>query len=293
MCASRIALGRREEVGRAIAGHEVADGRVWMSLLTVPHGRFSDLEQLRRSMTACFGELKRNRGWRLAERRIGLVGFVRAVEVTHGRNGWHPHLHVLWFVKCHPQERTDFEAWLLRRWSAVVAKAGLGEVDGRAVSVQSARSGQAVAEYLGKWGLDWEVTSGAYKKAKGASRNPWRILADYQATGWYPDGELFKEYASAFKGARQLTWSHGLKALYGVDELRDGDVEAAGQVVALIGEDAVRALTESGRMPVLLGEVERLGFAGLVNWMAAEAMLGQVRPGNSVLQTESDAANSI
>ena len=30
---------------------------------------------------------------------MGKIGHIKALEVTHGRNGWHPHYHILIFTK--------------------------------------------------------------------------------------------------------------------------------------------------------------------------------------------------
>jgi hypothetical protein len=52
-------------------------------------------------------------------------------------------------------------------------------------------------------------------------------LADYAMTKSETDGRLFQDYALSFKGSRQLTYSKGLRAKYGLEELDDADLPDA------------------------------------------------------------------
>jgi len=45
-----------------------------------------------------WGYMTAGRQWIQFKETFGLVGTIKAVEVTHGGNGWHPHIHVLFFV---------------------------------------------------------------------------------------------------------------------------------------------------------------------------------------------------
>jgi hypothetical protein len=49
-----------------------------------------------------------------------------ALEVTHGDNGWHPYLHVVFFLRS-DAAADEFGVWLLDRWATVVHRLGLGE----------------------------------------------------------------------------------------------------------------------------------------------------------------------
>jgi hypothetical protein len=41
------------------------------------------------------------------------------------------------------------------------------------------------------------------------SRTPWDLARDFQETGDCRSAELFREFARAFKGKKQLVWSRG------------------------------------------------------------------------------------
>jgi hypothetical protein len=43
------------------------------------------------------------RNWISLKKNISLAGTIRSVEITHGMNGWHPHLHALVYVRGDPR----------------------------------------------------------------------------------------------------------------------------------------------------------------------------------------------
>ena len=72
------------------AGHTVA-----MVTLTLRH---HEGHRLRDSWTAAskgWGRVTSGRRWEKTSARFGMLGFARAIEVTHGENGWHPHIHAV------------------------------------------------------------------------------------------------------------------------------------------------------------------------------------------------------
>jgi hypothetical protein len=60
---------------------------------------------------------------------------------------------------------------------------------------------------------------------------PWELLAHFDATGETWARDRFRDYAGAFKGRHQLTYSHGLKATLGLDsEVEKTDAELAAEI---------------------------------------------------------------
>jgi hypothetical protein len=86
------------------------------------------------------------------------------------------------------------------------------------------RDGSYADKYVGKWGLAEEMTKAHVKKGTVSSRTPWDLLRA-AATGDVQAGRLFQEFVIVFKGARQLSWSRGLRKTLGLDdELADQDI---------------------------------------------------------------------
>jgi hypothetical protein len=91
-------------------------------------------------------------------------------------------------------------------------------------------------DYITKMGLADEVTRGSFKtaKEKAGHRTPFRVLRDIAAcmdAKCEPDPRdvaIWKEYATATRGMRQITTSRGLKKLYAVPEQTDLELAEAG-----------------------------------------------------------------
>jgi len=162
---------------------------------------------------------------------LGLVGTVRALETTHGLNGFHPHFHVLLFCKSDNPGFAAAAEWLLRPlWLHACVKSGLPEPSfDRGVKVDD---GSRAAQYVSKWGLEDEITKGHFKTSKGINgRSPWDFLRAVLVDDCDKSRRLFAVYAQAFKGRRQLYWSNGLRDLLGLNK------EATDEELAEIQED--------------------------------------------------------
>jgi hypothetical protein len=167
----------------------------------------------------------------------GIVGSVRALELTHGVNGWHPHLHVLYFFN---QEVPilPFEAAIKSRWSECVQSAGRYASWDHGCDVRFSDSD--ISAYIAKWGTEpsWttahEMTKAVTKTGRRKGRTPAQLLADYLA-GDKDAGRLWLQYAVNFKGERQLYWSKGLRDLLGLDwEKTDEEIADEQPEIAIV-----------------------------------------------------------
>jgi len=211
VCAAAICAERVADL-QALSKAARAEGdAVYMVTCTVRHAWSHDLRVTRRGVTRAWTRIVRGAPWRRFCARFGVVGYVRALEVTHGPNGWHPHVHAL-FVAAPPDAAgVDLEAegaeWLETRWRQCVERE-LG-----AEQAPDAWHGLRVrfcniAEYIAKIGL--EVGNTMAKGASEGHRTPWQIAADLAATGSPEDAALWSRYCVAMRGSRQLTWSREL-----------------------------------------------------------------------------------
>jgi len=235
VCAAKIAERRRAEVLAAMTAHKGQGGNVQLLTLTVPHQRGDDLVQLLEQQSNALRRFWDSRTTKAVMSQMGYTGQIRALEVTNGRksprnNGWHPHYHVLLFTGSGvdlarfdaPQLR-DWEVRLYLAWAKACEASGLG-----VPSMQHGLkldNGDKASQYMTKWGLEHELTYGHIKKGKTGGETPFDLLravladsTDKQAAA------LFREYAAAFKGKRQLFWSHGLKARLAIEEATDEEL---------------------------------------------------------------------
>lgn len=283
VCSAKISERRRVEVASAIASCEALGGSVLLLTLTHPHNRADALGELleaeQRALASFFGSgsVKRLLG------RIGRVGQIRAWEVTHGRkrelnNGWHPHFHILLFLdgSLSAADRLAVESELYRAWAAACVRSGL-ESPSRRHGIKLDDGAQAAA-YVAKmgleaprWGMDRELTKGHSKRAKDGE-TPFDLLRSVLADRADGHGRaLFREYAQAFRGKRQLVWSRGLRELLGFGAVAsDAEVAAAHEddavlLAKLTADDWRAVLRCEGRGELL--EVARHGVEALERWL--------------------------
>lgn len=216
VCAAKIAERRREEIVTLLKGQVERGAVVYMVAFTVPHHLRQPCKMLRDTVALAFKRMQGGAEWKRQKAKAGFVGSIRALETTYGDNGWHPHIHALFvFDRDDPKAAEAFGDWMFLTWARIVAQMGLGKCNPAVWKFEKARRVIDAGSYVVK-----ELTHGRSKHAKGAGRTPWQIIEDIvdgKDHGGVPAADierdiwLFREYADAFKGARQLTWSKGFR----------------------------------------------------------------------------------
>lgn len=234
-CSTRISEQRKDEANHALAWARVQGYHPVLVTLTARHTRDDSLQDLLDGMRKAKRKLVNHRTYR-TDIKPAVVGYITATEVTGGGvHGWHPHYHLIIFLRADSSEQAQAIARRLQDpWLASLKGVGLSGT-GQGFDVRDA---SAAGDYVAKWGAAEELVLTSQKKAKTVEgrakqgRNPFELLADYCERGDKLAGALFVEYAKTFKGLRQLVWSDGLKELAGVDVMTDE--QAAEQEVRLL-----------------------------------------------------------
>lgn len=274
VCAAKISERRRLELLQAMEQHKANGGQVLLLTLTNPHTATDDLQVMLKAQALAMSRFNSTKSAKALWSSIDCIGSVRAWEVTHGANGWHPHFHLLLFVR----PGLELESLRLRFYSVWANCCRLAKLpipsEQHGVRLDD---GSKAAEYVSKglWGLDREMTKGHMKKAKSEKgRSPFDLLRSYMYDNDKQAGALFREYSAAFKGKRQLVWSKGLKALFAVEEKTDEETAAAIEARSVLFgyielEDWKLILKAELRGEVL--ELARLG------WDLVEALIVSLR----------------
>lgn len=131
----------------------------------------------------------------------------------------------------------EIRGWLSDRWIDMVVRAGGREPSRRrGVDVRTVRDGNVVALYVSKlqegdrggWAIGQEMARQDMKKGRLDSLVPLELLdldglSEEEAER---AREYWVEYVTTTKGRRAMTWSRGLKAAAGIDELDDEQIVA-------------------------------------------------------------------
>lgn len=281
VCAAKIAERRRAELQAGMGVHRAGAGCVQLLTLTAPHQRKDNLGDLLYKQSKALKTFWNDRAVKVVLVEMGVIGQVRALEVTHGRkspqnNGWHPHYHVLLFAgsgvdlaRFDQAQRTDWQVRLYLRWAAACVKAGLGEPSyAHGLKLDG---GEKAAKYLSKWGLEDEMTKGHTKKALHGE-TPFDFLRSFLADKSDKQAAaLFKEFAETFKGKRQLSWSRGLKARLGIDDVSDEELserlEEQAVLLGLLNVDQWRDVLITDSRATVLEIASKAGWPEVLRYL--------------------------
>lgn len=309
VCSGKISEKRRAELQGCIdsALNRAQPMGVTLVTLTVRHGRGDMLADLLSKFSRAQRRLKSSRAYRRLLADFGIVGEVRALEVTHGKNGWHPHSHAITFSALPILENrvsyprtiennarsglpgrtlgivqpiarhrmTQLKRRVFVLWFKACVAEGLPAPDYlHGVDIRGAKY---AAAYAAKWGFSDELTKAMRKKGRDGGRNPWELLADARA-GDRRAAWLFREYAQHFKGKRQLFYSKITTAAGAVSLLKHftGDDEMTDQQ-ALDLSDAVPPPAE------MVAVLDADTWACIIKADARAAVLEAAREGSPAL----------
>jgi hypothetical protein len=228
-------VGRVDDEGRTYDLY-VPRWHVALATFTVAHNMRESLVTVKKRLDTAYRYQWSGR-WAIAWRaKHRVIGTIRALEITHGDNGWHPHYHTL-LVRDSANTPLDIalmELELRDRWGDAVSAAygtvsrehgvTFGAWDAGAVAYVS-KLGQQISTVAKRWNVVSELTKAPAKRGRRAGRTTWELLADY-LTGDVGAGELWITAAWALKGCRHLVASPGLYDTLGATKDLDSDTTA-------------------------------------------------------------------
>lgn len=243
VCAAKITEQRRIELQNAITTWVKKGGEVYLMSQTFPHQANHLLADNLKLFTKAQSKFKGNRKYTRILEQASNAGSIRALEVTQGENGWHPHTHTLVFAQ---PGQLELLKQLDMVWIETLIKIGLAErsqLNEMLMYAFDVQNGDYAAEYVAKfghepsaqsktltdshWSASHELTKSHAKVGRRLSgRTPFTLLRDF-AEGDAVAGDLFIEYAKQFKGKRQLFWSPKLRKALAMPEVEKTDEEIA------------------------------------------------------------------
>ncbi len=260
VCAERVSRARRDDMvvmldrARALGYHPV------LVTWTVRHHAGQRLRTVLDGLLHARRSVSAARAYKSMKKSVGMVGAVKAIEMTHGPNGWHPHVHEIWILRSAltPDTMRWITITLAVMWSKYVGRAGLSLPDAlHGITVQD---GNNAAAYIAKWGLQSELSAAARKSAAPGHMTPWEILA--RASGNNECSALWREYVAATNGRRQLVRSRGLTKLLALSpeqsdlDLADMMPEERTVLCVFEWDDWLRILRDRADLSLLIAAAE-------------------------------------
>ena len=277
VCSARIATVRADDLAGVMRHAFRAGCEAAMITLTMRHHPGQTLRQCWGALSAAWHAVTSGKQWVADQSGYVVRGWVRVVEVTRGRNGWHVHVHALLIFDkpVTPDRLRGLADQMWKRWNAALLRKGFDSIRDVASDVRKASltpGSNGLHRYFVK--LAHEITGGHAKLAKGGGRTPFQILTDALDTGEKADLDFWWEWEAASRGRRQIGWSKGLRdwAQLG-EEQSDEDIAAAdleGEDMLFLDPESWRHLRCSpGDVCGLLEVTEDGGYGMAMRWLRA------------------------
>ena len=266
VCNAKITESRRADMQKAVTAWLLDGGSCLLNTLTFPHEYDMPLPELLEKFAYALQLYKNSRTYKrifgtsiasvtqrikinkplknIKEGEYPRLGTVRSLEVTHGVNGWHPHIHEVHFMSddalLSAQSAKDELTGL---WVKCLLDAGLGDsskVNDMLARAWDLRGGDYVSDYINKFGREpieingWTIAREVTKANSKINKNGavgkkvgdnWHFTP-FQLLGFATDGDeksaaLFKEFSLSFEGKRMNCWTNGLKDWFSINDVDD------------------------------------------------------------------------
>lgn len=278
-CSSKIQERRRLEIVQAIAAMGADGYSPIMVSFTFPHRHSDNLASLLALQQRAIKSMRESWAYKSLMAQMGCAGRIRALEITHGLNGFHPHTHELLFVK-NSIDAAEIRHALAAIWVKASRRVGLFRPEihdatafleyGVDVQIADAGVGAYLAKFddQSKWGISHEMSKSSSKQGRKSGLHPFELVEEKP--------QAFLEYVHAMKNQRQLVWSRGLKSRCLVEEKTDDQIAEentdiressfhlpAGSWRWILGNDArgeVLMIANRGGAAAVLEFLQKLGY---------------------------------
>lgn len=238
VCAAKITTSRAARLLAALQDQdepimwEAKNGRqmqitplryhVLMATYTISHRAHSSLAYVASKLLGAYHKMWSGRWAVHVKQTYNIFGMAKALEVTHGASGWHPHLHVLIVIdgQISNNRIAELDLALFGAWDAAVVSQGgyinehgfdLVRADYEKV-VYTVEAGLNISQEIDKYGGVDEITRYPIKMARGDNKSLMQLL-QAAANGDDRAPFLWTEAQAYLAGKRQLRTSPSIQSL--------------------------------------------------------------------------------
>jgi hypothetical protein len=227
-CSMKLLKGRASEILELTKAHQKQGYKLGFVTLTVQHTTKNTLKQTLDKLLNNYRKFQRNQYFRSLKNST-LLGQVKSLEITITKqNGYHPHLHIIYFYKTKDHTIIEpIQKKLISNWALYTN----GSVN--AQDQQIVYTDKDITDYITKWDAIQELTNDFNKTSKGIK--PFQLLTiitkkhHYFANETLEDSlkitrSIWLEYVEFTKGKRRITTSRKLNQEYKVEEKTDEQI---------------------------------------------------------------------
>lgn len=208
VCSYSLGIERCNEIGSFIWCVRKQGFGVYLVSLTCSHKMTDDLALLIKRMMSASSAMWRNGSLRRSLKDWGYLGRITSFEVmTHGVNGFHPHLHIL-LIGSDDLDVDAVGADLLDYWSKSLKSEGL-KCNEHGCDVMGYKG---VTDYITKMQTELSLLNVTKDMSKGGeSMSPMNLLSCWNIERDVSFAREWVDYCIGVKGKRITVWSRGLR----------------------------------------------------------------------------------
>ena len=236
VCSAKISTYRKAELSQII-NHW--DKEMLFITFTIRHNSSQSLKEIWEAMTKAWTIFTSGKGYLLLKEGYGIKHYIKSTEITYSeKNGWHLHLHTVFFMETKIKNKVQFKKKIFTRWNNALSKSNFDCTLINGVDVVDVYKNSGLGSYMAKLSDDiaYEINGSSNKIGKGKSMTMLTVLnklVDIKKENkeYYRDDEYNKlikvwhEYEIVSKGKRQITFSKGLKKLANIqDDYSDEEI---------------------------------------------------------------------
>ncbi|MBZ4040974.1 protein rep [Flavobacterium hibisci] len=230
VCALKISENKKELLSALIGAHQSKGFSIGFLTLTVRHSKFDTLKKSLNKLTDNYRTFRKGRFF--AKTDNGIIGQVKTLEITYSDvNGWHPHLHILFFYNnSNVKEIEKFQKLFISKWADYKDNNATIKAQNQKILTSD------ISDYIAKYDICSEMTKGQIKSSKGLT--PFTALAKI-ACGDYADHMekhrlygIYTRYVEETQGKHFVNISNSLRKEYAefIEKLDKTDDEIVNEV---------------------------------------------------------------
>lgn len=265
ICSFKILKARAKMVYKIMSSHHRTKQKMGFVTLTTRHNHKQSLEEVQEQIFTKYRKFQNQKYFRNLKKSGVYLGQINSREHTHTyRNGWHPHLHIIFFYTSKSNEEVEeIQKELIQRWADY---SGTKEKPNK-VKAQNQKvvySIEEIKDYVTKWDAVQELTNDFAKSSKGVK--PFELLTKIvkkELLHKYTSQEqsdnkcksLWIEYIEATKGKRRIMTSPILNKLYNVEEKTDEELNSKMDIEDIIisfNNQTWKVITKNDLQPHLI-----------------------------------------
>lgn len=241
ICAAKVTECERKELTGAMARSVLRGEGQALITLTCPHSYRQRLPVTLGRICAALRRWANYPEFTAIMNELGYFGRIRVLEAMFGRNGWHPHFHLLFFFEGLFVLDDGLYVALLRLWIRACVSVGLEAPNAHGLQIQN---GSAAADYITTkygsyidddqlfereyaensnrcWSLEHELVKGYMKTGRSKGSSSAFGLVGLHIAGEDPRAAgLFLEHSETMKGKTRMKYSKGLRSRLGLGPAR-------------------------------------------------------------------------